>query len=189
MIGVIILALALVLSSAMGIAQDITYEKYGRGHWQEGMFYLHFLALPMFVPLVSDIQEQVRVINQSPPVSLATGLEPLGFIFIPPKSRLYYIISAISIPRYWIPLILNILTSFVCVSGVHRLTAKVSSLTVTLVLAVRKAVSLVISVILINGGKGDEWLWIGGLFVLAGTVLYAWDGQKSKGQSKVKKVD
>lgn len=170
----------------MGIAQDATYEQYGRGHWEEGMFYLHFLALPMFVPLASDLREQIRVVNSSPVVSLASGLEPLGLV--PSKSPIGFVIDTIAIPSYWIPLLLNIATQLVCVSGVHRLTAKVSSLTVTLVLAVRKAVSLVISVLVIGGGKGDEWLWIGGFLVLAGTVLYGWDGGKQNKGRKSESV-
>ncbi|KAF5331720.1 hypothetical protein D9611_007534 [Ephemerocybe angulata] len=43
------------------------------------------------------------------------------------------------------PLLMNTLTQLLCVSGVHRLTTRVSNLTVTLILVVRKAVSLVIS--------------------------------------------
>jgi len=42
---------------------------------------------------------------------------------------------------------LNTITGLVCVAGVHRLTTRVNALTVTLVLVVRKAVSLVISVV------------------------------------------
>jgi len=171
-IGIAILTGALLLSSAMGLAQDKAYAEYGREHWEEGMFYLHFLALPMFLPLTADICEQVQIVNASPPVPLLSftssqtikdrgGGEGVG---------------GIHVPAFWVPVVLNITTQLVCVSGVHRLTAKVSSLTVTLVLAVRKAVSLVLSVVVIGGGRGDEWLWGGSLLVLGGTMLYAWDG-------------
>ncbi|KAF5337812.1 hypothetical protein D9611_015043 [Ephemerocybe angulata] len=51
----------------------------------------------------------------------------------------------LSLPRAYIPLLMNTLTQLLCVSGVHRLTTRVSNLTVTLILVVRKAVSLVIS--------------------------------------------
>ena len=134
------------------------------------MFYLHFLALPMFLPLTADIREQIYVVNSSPTVNLlsftgTSGLKDAG---------------GIHLPVFWIPLVFNIATQLVCVSGVHRLTAKVSSLTVTLVLAVRKAVSLVLSVIVIGGGSGDKWLWSGSLLVLLGTILYTWDGTRAK---------
>lgn len=173
-IGIGILTGALLLSSAMGLVQDKTYAEYGRGHWEEGMFYLHFLALPMFIPLTGDIREQVFVLNSSPPVDLLSFTGTPGL-----KGG-----SGIHIPVFWIPLIFNIATQLVCVSGVHRLTAKVSSLTVTLVLAVRKAVSLVLSVVVIGGGSGDRWLWVGSFLVLLGTVVYAWDGTREKSKSE-----
>jgi len=171
-IGIGILTGALVLSSAMGIAQDKTYSEYGRGHWEEGMFYLHFLALPMFLPLTSDIREQVQILNASPSIDLLS-FAPAG------TSDLKGAGSGIYLPVFWIPLVFNIATQLVCVSGVHRLTAKVSSLTVTLVTAVRKAVSLVLSVVVIGRGTGDKWLWSGSLLVMAGTLLYTWDGTRT----------
>lgn len=51
----------------------------------------------------------------------------------------------VSLPKAYLPLLVNTLTQLLCVSGVHRLTTRVSNLTVTLILVVRKAVSLVIS--------------------------------------------
>ncbi|SYW86033.1 uncharacterized protein UHO2_02267 [Ustilago hordei] len=77
------------------------------------------------------------------------------------------------IPSFWPPLLLNVATQLLCINGVNRLTSKVSSLSVTLVLVVRKAVSLVISVMLVQGGKGNLALWIGAGCVLAGTVGYS----------------
>jgi UDP-xylose/UDP-N-acetylglucosamine transporter B4 len=169
-IGIAILTGALLLSSAMGLAQDKAYAEYGRGHWEEGMFYLHFLALPMFLPLTADISQQVHIVNTSPPINI------LSFTSTQSLNDSSGIGGGIHVPVFWIPLVFNIATQLVCVSGVHRLTAKVSSLTVTLVLAVRKAVSLVLSVIVIGGGQGDRWLWSGSLLVLSGTMLYTWDG-------------
>ncbi len=57
------------------------------------------------------------------------------------------LLLSLSVPTIYFPLVLNTITQLVCVAGVHRLTTRVSSLTVTLILVVRKAVSLVISVI------------------------------------------
>jgi UDP-xylose/UDP-N-acetylglucosamine transporter B4 len=56
-------------------------------------------------------------------------------------------VLSLSIPHIYLPLILNTLTQLLCVAGVHRLTTRVSALTVTLILVVRKATSLIISVI------------------------------------------
>lgn len=179
--GIVILSLALVFSSVMGLEQDRTYRKYGRGHGDEAMFYLHFLAMPMFALMRDDLAAQIAVANASPPLVFSSlpelGARRIGgpFMLVMPR-----------IPRMWVPLALNVLTQLVCVSGVHRLTARVSSLTVTLILVVRKAVSLWISVVVLGRGASDAWLWGGALAVLAGTMLYSLDG-RGKRKEKEKK--
>ena len=59
-----------------------------------------------------------------------------------------------------------------------RLTAKVSSLSVSLVLVVRKAASLVISVILLNRQTGNMGLWLGAAAVMIGTLGYTYGGMQ-----------
>ena len=59
----------------------------------------------------------------------------------------YPLTLSMSIPHVYLPLILNTVTQLLCVAGVNRLTTRVSALTVTLVLVVRKATSLIISVV------------------------------------------
>lgn len=224
--GISLLTLALVFSTLLGFSQERTYAKYGRGHWQEGMFFIHALALPMFAFVKNDLVDQINVANSSP--SVEVGIQPLvafislpqpvpggggwgnqpgvgfggGVPILPYISSLFTTIlttipppllkiikkpvlklstSLLStllslptfrIPSFWIPLTLNILTQLVCVNGVNRLTARVSSLSVTLVLTLRKAVSVVISVVLIGRGTGSVELWGGCLAVLIGTVVY-----------------
>lgn len=176
--GIAILTLALILSSAMGLAQDAAYMKYGRGHWEEGMFYLHFLSMPMFAFLKDDMAAQVAEIRNGESMCLRdltyhTLAIPLPTLTLSkPLSTIIDIISSVTIPAFYFPLLINVITQLLCVSGVHRLTSRVSSLTVTLVLTVRKAASLIISVVILGGGKGDLWLWLGAGLVLAGTVLY-----------------
>ncbi|KAF9040668.1 UAA transporter family-domain-containing protein [Panaeolus papilionaceus] len=194
--GIGILTLALVLSGFLGLVQEATYTKYGQGSpkkssqsseepppsWQESMFYLHFLALPMFIPLLPDLATQMHNINSLGPRTnlniplpmpipeTASDTLPLGVLppYSIPRLPLHffpqsgnnslisitqnvdsptYPILALSIPQIYLPLAINTMTQLVCVAGVNRLTTRVSSLTVTLVLVVRKAVSLVISVI------------------------------------------
>lgn len=68
-------------------------------------------------------------------------------------------------------LALNLITQGLCVRGVNRLTTRVNSVTVNMVLTVRKAVSLVISVWYY--GSGVTWsLVIGGGMVLCKLFLY-----------------
>ncbi|KAJ7074498.1 UAA transporter [Mycena amicta] len=207
--GIAILSLALLLSGFLGLVQDHTYSRYGRTNssWQESMFYLHFLALPMFVSVRQDIISQLRFVSSGArttyavPVpfphaitklfgsgSSASGTKsPPGFLNI---QRPYVgnanspaLLLLFNLPRAYAPLLLNTLTQLICVAGVHRLTTRVSALTVTLILVVRKAVSLLISVLwLSQGARVDQTLmWSGAVMVLVGTVGYSvFIGQKRK---------
>ncbi|KAF8743381.1 UAA transporter family, partial [Rhizoctonia solani] len=206
LVGLSLLALALVLSGLMGLAQERTYAKYGR-HWQEGMFYLHFLALPMFAlpGIGGDLVHQVKLANASPPVSLQGHIQTLAGspIFRPAgplgarvPTRLDPILDrilsfplfSITLPSFYVPLAINVFTQFLCVGGVHRLTSQVSSLSVTLVLVVRKAVSLWISVVLVGGNGGDVYLWGGALAVVVGTVMYSLDQGQAREKVKEKEL-
>lgn len=211
-IGIALLTIALLLSAAMGLAQEDAYAAYGR-HWEEGLFYLHFLGMPMFAFFGRDLLSQFQIANASPPVEISaasllrSSSQPASsgqdFFYIPatpitpqPYPSYVYkylekaitfadaVIPAFTIPSFWVPLGLNILTQLVCVSGVHRLTSRVSSLTVTLILVIRKAVSLGISVLLIQGNKGNVWLWGGAAAVLLGTLMYSVDGARGKRRSQ-----
>lgn len=117
--------------------------------WQESAFYLHFLALPFFVLMRKDIYNQILVLNAGPKTWVFNQ----------------------AVPSAYIPILLNGFTQLFCIAGVHRLTGRVSSLSVTLTLAVRKATSLVISVALY--GRSTSELWLGTFLVMVGTVLYS----------------
>jgi UDP-xylose/UDP-N-acetylglucosamine transporter B4 len=158
--------------------------------WQESMFYLHFLAMPLFLFVWKDLVAQFRAVHSGPRIHISLSLRalyqsnptlsyPLAH-YTPkdiPTSQ-----SSLSIPTAYFPLLINTLTQLLCASGVHRLTGKVSSLTVTLTLVVRKAVSLIISVLLYGGdGKGNVKMWVGAVLVLAGTIGYSMGGKKGNG--------
>ena len=208
-VGVSILALALFLSGLLGLVQDWTFSRYGRpttsNHndrkasndtngmkrppaWQESMFYLHFLALPMFLSVRHHLASQFRSINAGPALHL----------FFPASSPLDAYTSipetwgiSLSFPKAYVPLVLNTLTQLLCVAGVHRLTTRVSALTVTLVLVVRKAASFIISVLWLAGAArnddnlanadGLRKMWFGAGLVLVGTIGYSLgSGTKAK---------
>lgn len=209
--GIALLSTALIFGGFLGLVQDWTYRHHGRPStmspspsssggstntpeekessrrnsqeindfekvepkspqtppsWRESMFYLHFLGLPMFFSVRHDLATQFAVVNSGPKMTLAV----------------------LSFPKAYIPLLLNTFTQLLCVAGVHRLTTRVSSLTVTLVLVVRKAVSLVISVVGGGGGKNDvnvRMMWGGAALVLLGTIGYSIGSSGTKTQ-KVK---
>ena len=79
-----------------------------------------------------------------------------------------------------------------CVAGVNRLTARVSSLTVTLVLVVRKAVSMLISVVLFGARKGEvdaRLMWAGAALVFLCTMGYGAGSRKGKGGAEKTKKE
>ncbi len=90
-----------------------------------------------------------------------------------------------TLPAVLPALLANTLTQLLCTAGVNRLTTRVPALTVTLILVVRKAVSLVLSVVLFDGSD-VTWgmLWSGAFLVFAGTVGYTLSGRTLKKDKK-----
>ncbi|KAJ3827816.1 UAA transporter [Lentinula raphanica] len=224
--GIGILTLALVFSGFLGLVQDYTYSTYGRKPdsksdqafatpaWQESMFYLHFLALPMFVTVRKDLMSQFHALSQGPvasytisvPPSISATLRPslsipppspsvvpvhpksssfLSFTNVGPLSSSPFIDNEslflrLQLPAACFPLLLNTITQLLCAVGVHRLTTQVSSLTVTLILVVRKAVSLILSIVVGWGRKARQpenvnmnMMWSGAALVMLGTFGYS----------------
>jgi UDP-xylose/UDP-N-acetylglucosamine transporter B4 len=192
--GIGILTLALILSGFLGVVQDKTLASY-TAHppvrtkpktagsspssdaagppdvWEESMFYLHFLALPLFFSIRHDLTVQARALFAS---------HARVTTFSVPRVAMQFTLPAV-LPA----LLANTFTQLLCTAGVNRLTTRVPALTVTLVLVVRKAVSLVLSVVLFDGSD-VTWgmLWSGAFLVFAGTVGYTVSGRTSKKDKK-----
>lgn len=190
LMGIGILTLALILSGLLGVVQDKTLAsstartqmgtkaKVAKASpsteagglpevWQESMFYLHFLALPLFFFVRRDLTVQARALF-APQARASTFSVPLA-------------VAQFTLPAVLPALLANTLTQLLCTAGVNRLTTRVPALTVTLVLVVRKAVSLVLSVVLFDGSDVTwDMLWSGAFLVFAGTVGYTVSGRTSK---------
>lgn len=186
--GISILFLALVLSGFLGLIQDWVFAQYTapaqaratsdpmeQPSWQENMFYLHSLALPFFYFSKDNISAELTSMSSSPPV----------FLSLPQSGPLAQYETGLMVPSIFVYLLLNTCTQLVCVLGVNRLTGRVSSLTVTLILTVRKAVSLLLSVA-VYGGQGNTEMWTGATLVFIGTIGYS-TGSKLK--KKTEKED
>ncbi|EED15953.1 UPD-GlcNAc transporter (Mnn2-2), putative [Talaromyces stipitatus ATCC 10500] len=76
-------------------------------------------------------------------------------------------------------LVINALTQYICIRGVYLLAAKSSSLTVTIVLNIRKLVSLLLS-IYIFGNSLASGVLIGAGFVFLGGALYGVGSARAK---------
>ncbi|XP_043287558.1 UDP-xylose and UDP-N-acetylglucosamine transporter-like isoform X2 [Venturia canescens] len=148
MIGISLLTLGLFTLAGTGLYQETLTANYGK-HPKESLFYVHVLALPFFISLLPNIYKHFIIIVQSRPIEI------IGFM----------------IPRSILHLIGNLLTQYMCVCSIFKLITEYSSLTVTLVLTLRKFCSLLISVMYFNDAF-TIYHWIGTIFVFSGTFMY-----------------
>ena len=86
--------------------------------------------------------------------------------------------STIRVPTHILTLMLNSLTQYACIRGVNLLGARTSALGVTVVLNVRKLVSLFASIWLF-GNELPLGVMLGAMVVFAGGGIYAWDGGRT----------
>ncbi|KAJ7242863.1 UAA transporter [Mycena haematopus] len=143
-IGISMLVVSLVLTGLYGLLQERTYRTYGPC-WKEGVFYTHFLSLPVFLFLVRDVRQGLGSLSDSTKGTSA----------------------AVS----WLVLALNLCSQLLCVSGVNRLSSQVSSVSTNIVLTVRKAISLCFSVWWF-GSPWNAGLGIGASMVFCGSLLF-----------------
>ncbi|XP_067292930.1 UDP-xylose and UDP-N-acetylglucosamine transporter [Pseudorasbora parva] len=148
--GIAMLTFALLMSARMGIFQETLYKKYGK-HSKEALFYNHCLPLPGFLLLSTDIYKHAVLFSQSSPVEIP--------------------VIGQSMPVMWFYLLMNVITQYVCIRGVFILTTECASLTVTLVVTLRKFLSLIISILYFRN-PFTTWHWVGTAVVFLGTLLY-----------------
>jgi len=169
LIGIGLLTFALFMSARMGIYQEVIYKQYGK-HPREAMFFLHALPLPGFLLLAPDIYSHVMISFNSTPLLL-----PLLNIQVP--CMLVYLLG-------------NIITQYICISAVFVLTTECASLTVTLVVTLRKFMSLLFSIWFFQN-PFTSLHWVGTILVFGGTILFSdIPGLiKSQQESAKKRVD
>lgn len=150
LLGIGALTFALLMSARMGIFQETLYKQFGK-HSKEALFYNHALPLPGFIFLASDIYDHAVLFN---------------------KSESYEIpVVGVTVPVMWFYLLMNVITQYVCIRGVFILTTECASLTVTLVVTLRKFVSLIFSILYFQN-PFTSWHWLGTSLVFIGTLLY-----------------
>ncbi|KAK3859981.1 hypothetical protein Pcinc_033937 [Petrolisthes cinctipes] len=152
--GVTLLTVALFMSARLGVYQEVLYTTYGK-HAREALFYIHVLSLPGFLLTYPSIAEHVVKFNRSPPLEAVAAVPGLA-----------------TIPKLWLFLAANILAQYTCISSVFSLTTHCSSLTVTLILTLRKFVSLMFSVVYFQN-PFTSWHWLGTGLVFGGTLLFS----------------
>lgn len=171
-----ILFLALVLSATMGAFTDNTYAKYGRGHTQENLFYSHTLSLPFFFTRMAELRSQSQALLRDPlPLTVYVAVEPWRYA----RVQWLHVLMA-KVPVQLVYLLLNACTQYFCIKGVAQLSACSSSLTVGIVLNIRKLVSLLLSIWLF-GNQLAPGVLVGAAIVFVGGALYAVPSSKPSG--------
>ena len=132
-------------------ASQVIYGQYGK-HPKEALFYTHALPLPGFLLLAPDILHHANILLSSQPVNV-----PLLHIQLP--VMLLYLLG-------------NVVTQYVCISSVFVLTTECASLTVTLVVTLRKFLSLLFSIMYFNN-PFTPYHWLGTGLVFGGTLLFS----------------
>jgi UDP-xylose/UDP-N-acetylglucosamine transporter B4 len=170
-----ILFLALVLSATLGLFTDNTYAKYGRGHTQETLFYSHTLSLPFFLMRMPELRSQSQTLFLEPsPWTAYVAAERFCYRRV---QWLHVLIG--KVPIQLVYLLLNACTQYFCIKGVAQLSARSSSLTVGIVLNIRKLVSLLLSIWLF-GNRLAPGVLVGAAIVFVGGGLYALPSSKPK---------
>lgn len=147
--GICLLTTALFLSAGMGLFQETIYSKYGK-HPREALFFNHALPLPGFLLLMADIKDHALLFSQTEPLELVSG---------------------VTVPRMWFFLAANVLTQYVCIRSVFVLTTECKALTVTLVVTLRKFVSLMFSIWYFEN-EFTLTHWLGSVCVFMGTLMF-----------------
>ncbi|VDK84319.1 unnamed protein product [Litomosoides sigmodontis] len=149
LIGILMLTTALLASAYLGICQEAMYKTYGK-HTREAMFVIHGASLPFFAFMGEDIYKSAVAFSFSYPIDI------LGF----------------RVPHMWAYLAVTCFLQWICISFVYRLNATCESLTVTMVVTVRKFLSLFISILWFRNPFTLAH-WIGAALVFTGTLAFA----------------
>lgn len=153
LIGVAILLSGLFLSALLGHLQSLGYELFKKRDENEAMFYQHFFSVFFFAPLTSSLGERAAAWSAGP---------------------VFWSAGPVQLSWMWFNVLGNLVTQYICVRGVYLLVSTSGPVTTTLVLTVRKFVSLIISIVFFN----NAWSfghWIGTALVFGGAFVYSMD--------------
>ncbi|OMJ28026.1 UDP-xylose and UDP-N-acetylglucosamine transporter [Smittium culicis] len=180
-VGVALLAASVVFASMLGLYQESVYKKYN-GNWKESLFYLHFLALPFFTFSWSEIAKQSEFISHG--TLLEANLSPLNNIASVTRNLLFgKYFHCWAILGNWPYLIAILFSQVICTMGVNYLSLKVTSLTLNLVLTLRKLISLFLSFVLFENNISFGF-GVGCFLAISGAFLYVSEESRLKSIAK-----
>lgn len=164
LIGLLILTTASILMSLLSLYNEWTYKRYGK-HWRENVFYTHLLGLPLFLLGYSQL-----------------GVEFLGLLN--DSSTFSLPILQFKVSKKLVMLVGNVITQSICIRGVNILASQTNALTVSVVLLVRKFVSLILSVYLF-GNSLSVTGYMGTVLVFLGALQYSYASRSKQRIAKV----
>lgn len=173
--GLSILLVAQILSAIMGLYTEETYKIYGP-QWKENLFYSHVLSLPLFLPFAGSLASQLQKLLKSP-AFVWPSWTALPWLQAPAGSPI--LTHAVHVPSQLVYLMANVLTQYACIRGVNLLAAASSALTVTIVLNIRKLVSLLLSIWLFGNRLAPGTL-VGAIIVFGAGALYSLDSRSKR---------
>lgn len=154
-LGIGLLSIALFISAYMGICQETLYKKFGK-HPQEALFFTHLIPLPGFLFIYKNIVEHFNIATESESMALPI-ISMIGL--------------NVEIPQMIFYLMCNVITQYLCIRSVYILTTECASLTVTLVVTLRKFISLLFSILYFKNSF-TIYHWIGTGLVFFGTIIF-----------------
>ncbi|EDW62340.1 uncharacterized protein Dvir_GJ16752 [Drosophila virilis] len=154
-VGIALLSVALLVTAYMGIYQEVIFKRHGK-HPREALFFTHMLPLPGFLIMASNIAQHWKIAVASETVAV-------------PMPGISW---SLAFPLMLFYLLCNVVTQYICISSVYVLTTECASLTVTLVVTLRKFVSLLFSIVYFRNPFTLSH-WLGTVLVFFGTILFA----------------
>ena len=143
---------------------------------------MHILSLPGFFLVSNQLAQQVAEYNSSRLITLGQLFShfdnfPLQgyFEYLQLSDCTITIVDSLkntSVPSQWVYLLMNVVTQSFCISGVHQLSAFSTSVTLNMVLTVRKFVSVLISVVVFRNPFSISNA-MGAVLVVGGTLWYS----------------
>lgn len=150
--GIGVLLVASFLGALMGLYTEKIYAEHGN-HWHETLFYTHLLGIPLFASLGTSVFADLRTVWRA---------SPRVILWQTPR---------VETLRQFALLVLNCASQVICARGVNQLCGIASSLTVTVVLLVRKFASIAISAYFF-GNRFNKQGYVGAAILVAGTIQY-----------------
>ncbi|KAK9497922.1 hypothetical protein O3M35_003820 [Rhynocoris fuscipes] len=150
LLGLALLVFALFVSALLGIYQELLFKNYGKRPY-EALYYTHLLPIPVFLIFYNNLLEHYNIMMESEKV------------IVP--------FTSYQIPCMVLYLMGNVITQYICISSVYELTTQATSLVVTLIITLRKFISLLLSIIYF-GNTFTIYHWIGTTLVFYGTLIF-----------------